>query len=286
MTTEEEKGRKGEEETDFLPVIDAEVVEAQPLIVNVTEDETVIPGRSKFAKSDEDETIIPARKRIGQKVEIPIENPRTQIQNQRVYLLLPFIFLTVTLLGGLRLSAPGSDVVFWRPALFCLISAAILMILFFRAGLISLKGWFTEDFTALKNVANGAVLVTLFAASAQIFNALLPEQGLPFWVFAFCFFWTLWNNLFADFDVRKLLRSLGALFGLAFVVKYLVLANLAAPAADGWLQGILQNPTQEAFTWLLNLPRFSAGTGYIQFFTVTFYLLGLYLLPNTSKTKS
>ena len=66
-------------------------------------------------------------------------------------------------------------------------------------------------------MANGAVLVTLFFASAQIFNSLLPEQGLPFWIFAFCFFWTLWNNLFADFDTRKLLKSLGAMFGLAFL---------------------------------------------------------------------
>jgi hypothetical protein len=283
MKTEEEKRRSGEAEADFLPVIDGEIIETPPMIVNVTEDETVVPGKSKIAKPDEDETIIPAKRRIGQKVEIQIHDPQSNIQNQKIYLLLPFIFLTVTLLGGLRLASVESTFVFWRPALFCLISAAILMILFFRARLISVEGWFSEDFSALKNVANGAVLVTLFAASAQIFNALLPEQGLPFWVFAFCFFWTLWNNLFADFDVKKLLRSLGALFGLAFVVKYLVLANLTAPAAEGWLQGILQNPTKEAFTWFLDLPRFSAGTGYIQFFTVTFYLLGLFLLPNSSQ---
>ena len=106
-----------------------------------------------------------------------------------------------------------------------------------------------------------------------------------FWVFAFCFFWTLWNDLFADFDTQKLLRSLGALFGLAFVVKYLILANLSAPISESWLQGIFQNPTKEAMTWLLDLPRFSGGTGYIQFFTVIFYLLGLFLLPNSFKTK-
>jgi hypothetical protein len=284
MTEEErEKGRKGEGEIDFLPVIDGELVESAPVVVNLTEDETIVRKKSKIAKADEDETIIPAQKRIGKSLEIQIQNPKEKIQNQKVYLLLPFIFLTVALLGGLRLSTPDNAFVFWRPALFCLISAAILMVLFFRAHLISTEGWFSEDFTALKNVANGAVLMTLFAASAQIFNALLPEQGLPFWVFAFCFFWTLWNNLFADFDVKKLLRSLGALFGLAFVVKYLILANLTAPASESWLQGIFQNPTKEAFTWLLDLPRFSAGTGYIQFFTVALYLLGLYLLPNSSK---
>jgi hypothetical protein len=107
---------------------------------------------------------------------------------------------------------------------------------------------------------------------------LLPERGLPLWIIGFCFFWTLWNNLFADFDTKRLIKSLGGLFGLAFVVKYLILANLAAPASESWWQGIIQNPTQEAFTWLLDLPKFAAGTGYIQFFTLGFYLIGLFLL--------
>ncbi|HEY0457725.1 MAG TPA: hypothetical protein VGC97_01160 [Pyrinomonadaceae bacterium] len=282
--TEEEKRRKAEGEIGFLPVVDGELVEAAPVVVNLTEDETIVPGRSKIAKADEDETVIPARKRIGKSIEIQIQNPKSKIQNQKIYLLIPFIFLTVALLGGLRLAAADSMFIFWRPALFCLIAAAILMVLFFRARLISTEGWFSEDFSALKNAANGAVLITLFAASVQIFNALLPEQGLPFWIFAFCFFWTLWNNLFADFDTKKLLRSLGALFGLAFVVKYLILANLVAPENAGWRE-FLQNLTKEGITWLLDLPAFSARTGYIQFFTVALYLLGLFLLPVSSKTK-
>ena len=271
--TEEEKRRKEEKEIDFLPVAEGELVEISPAEIDSTDEEqTIVSTKNKIAKAQKT------------KSENQIQNPKSKIQNQKIYLLLPFIFLTVTLLGGLRLDSKDSAFIFWRPALFCLISAAILMILFFRARLVSLEGWFSEDFSTLKNAANGAVLLTLFAASAQIFNALLPEQGLPFWVFAFCFFWTLWNNLFADFDVKKLLRSLGALFGLAFVVKYLILANLAAPASESWWQGIFQNPTKEAFTWLLDLPRFAAGTGYIQFFTVVFYLGGLYLLPNSSQS--
>lgn len=283
--TEEEKA-KNIEEVNFLPVIDGEIVEPPPMVVNVTEEDTIVHKKNKPAKTDDEETLLPAKKRITPKVEIEIQNPKSKIQNQRIYLLLPFVFLTVTLLGGLRIAAAEKGgVIFWRPALFCLISAAILMILFFRAGLLKVEGWFSEDFTALKNGANGAVMLTLFAASAQIFNALLPEQGLPFWIFAFCFFWTLWNNLFADFDVKKLLRSLGALFGLAFVVKYLLLANLVAPESSGWLQGILQNTTKEVLTYFLDLPRFSAGTGYIQFFTVAVYLLGLYLLPASSDKK-
>jgi hypothetical protein len=58
-----------------------------------------------------------------------------------------------------------------------------------------------------------------------------------------------------------------------------MLANLAAPAGDGWLRSWMQNPTKEAFTWFLDLPRYAAGTGYIQFFTVILYLIGLFLTP-------
>jgi len=195
------------------------------------------------------------------------------------YLALPFLFLTVALLGGLRLSGLDSSFIFLKPPLLCLIFAAIMLVMFFRARLINFEGWFSESFSLLKNLANGAVLLTLFAATTQLFNSLIPEQGLPFWIVSFCFFWTLWNNLFADFDTKKLLRSLGALFGLAFVVKYLVLANLAAPDGRSWFERLTENPGQEAMTWLLDLPRFSAGTGYIQFFAAALFLIGLFLLP-------
>jgi hypothetical protein len=145
-----------------------------------------------------------------------------------------------------------------------------------------LDGWFSEAFSPLKNVASGFVIATMFAAATQVFNSLLPEQGLPFWIVAFCFFWTLWNNVFADFDVRKLFRSLGGLFGLAFVAKYLVLANLTAPAGRTWFEALTENPGQEAITRLLDLPRYSGSTGYVQFFAVGLFLLGLYLFPSTA----
>lgn len=200
----------------------------------------------------------------------------------KTFVAVPSIFITVALLGGLRLAAPDGDFVFFRPPLFCLIAAALLVVLLFRSRLITVDGWFSDRKTPLANVAGASVLVALFAATTQIFNALLPESGLPFWIFAFCFLWTLWNNLFADFDVRKLLKSLAALFGFAFVVKYLVLAAITSPAGDSSLLAILQNPLKEGATWLFDLPRYTPGTGYIQFFTVVFYLLGLSMLPPKS----
>lgn len=203
------------------------------------------------------------------------KSTKTQIQ----YIFLPLIFLMVSLLGGLRISANGGDFIFLKPALICLVFGTILLLLFFRAKLIQLDGWLSEDFPMLENLANSGVLLTLFAASTQIFNSLIPEQGLPFWIIAFCFFWTLWNNLFADFDVKKLLKSLGALFGLAFVTKYLILANLTVTGGN-WLERIIENPGQTISTYLLDLPAYSRATGYIQFFAVIFYLIGLFLLPS------
>lgn len=238
----------------------------------------------------------------GELLEVPNDEEITKIQSSRIkiqdskpekqppktknrYVFLPFIFLTVALLGGLRLNAGTNDFLFLKPALICLIFAATLLILFFRARLITVEGWISEDFPALRNAANAAILVSLFAASVQIFNSLLPERGLPFWIVGFCFLWTLWNNLFAEFDVKKLIKSLSAMFAFAFVVKYLILANLTAPPSESWLAGLWKNPAQEAFTWALDLPRFSAGTGYIQFFAVAFYLIGLFLMPQKTSIR-
>lgn len=199
------------------------------------------------------------------------------------YVYLPLIFLTSAMLGGIRLDSLHGDLIFVRPPLLCLIFAAILLVLFFRSGLMDFEGWFSERLSGLQTAANAAVALSLFAASVQLFNSLLPERGLPFWVVGFCFLWTLWNNLFADFDTRKLLRSLGALFGLAFVVKYLVLLNLAPPdSGRGWLASVIEDPAREAFTRLLDLPRFAPGTGYIQFFTAAIYLVGLFLIPRSA----
>jgi hypothetical protein len=276
MTTE--KLENTEIETggeNFISVVDGELLNEQVRFPD--EAETVVPltaASPQSEKSDSTKIRIPAAKE---------EKRRIDQKAFLLYLVAPAIFLTVTLLGGLRFADPDNSFLFLKPALICLIFAAILLVLFFRAGLIWFEGWFSEDFTLLKNTANGAVLLTLFTASVQVFNSLLPESGLPFLVVAFCFFWTLWNNIFAEFEVRKLLKSLGAMFGLAFVVKYLILANLTAPTAESWWQGIIQNTTKEVFTYLLDLPRFSHATGYAQFFTLIFYLFGLFLIAPTTK---
>ena len=198
------------------------------------------------------------------------------------YILLPVIFLVVTSLGGLRLAAADNAFIFIKPALICLVLAAILLVLMFRFRVIAIESWLSNANSLLHNGANALILITLFSATVQLLNSLLPEQGLPFWIVGFCFFWTLWNNLFAEFETKRMRRSFGALFGLAFVVKYLVLANLVTTSDASWLQRIIQDPAKETFTWPLDLPRYSAGTGYIQFFTLVLYMIGLYLTPRST----
>ena len=214
--------------------------------------------------------------------DIALVEPRVGPSASVIYLVLPAILLAVTLLGGLRLGVADNAFIFLKPALTCLVFAAVTMVLFVRSGMVAVDGWLASENSGLRNAANAAVLLTLFTALVQLYNSLLPEQGLPFWIVGFCFFWTLWNNLFAEFDPKRLLRSMAALFAMAFAVRWLFLANLTPETSGGWIERILQNPTQEAFTWLLDIPRYSAGTGYIQFFTLALFLLGLYLLPRSA----
>lgn len=202
-----------------------------------------------------------------------------------VYIYLPIIFLTSALLGGLRFSAADGTFIFLKPSLVCLIFAAMLLILFARAHLVRVSSWFSEEKPLLDNAANGVVIASVYIASTQVFNSLIPEQGVPYWIVAFCFFSTLWNNVFAEFDTRRLMRSLGALFALAFVVKYLVLLNLTTPANQSWLENLIQSPSKSAAAWLLDVPQFSSATGYVQFFALAFYMLGLYLLPSEPKRR-
>lgn len=234
--------------------------------------EEVVAQTGEFEMIESDKTIVARRK----------PHDSTSQAALRTYIFLPAIFLAVTLLGGLRFGAVDNALVFLKPALICLIFATALIVLFVRAGLIDLHGWFSEDIPTMQNAANAGVLLTLFAASTQIFNSLIPEKGLTFWVIGFCFLWTIWNNLFLDFNTKKLLRSLGGMFALAFFAKYLILANLTTQGDAGWLQRIFENPGKEAFTWLLDLPRYSSATGYLQFFALALYLLGLYLTPRTT----
>jgi hypothetical protein len=191
------------------------------------------------------------------------------------HVLLPTVFLTVALLGGVRVAAETKALLFVPPPLVTLILAAMLLALFARGGAVRVGRWLSADLGAAENVSHALTLGSLFFASAQAFNSVLPDAGLPRLVLASFFLWTLWQNQFARFDARRLLRSLAALFGTAFVVKHLLLASLADPAG-GWLRRLTAAALEGV---ALGGPPYAASTGYVSFFALALYVLGLFLLP-------
>ena len=199
------------------------------------------------------------------------------------FTVLPLLFLTVALLGGLRVSADHAFI-FVAPPLVTLVLAVLLMLLFVRGRLVEFNRWVRSDLPPLTNISHGWMLLTLFFASAQAFNSVLPERGLLHWLFSFFFLWTLWNNQFSSFDARRLLRSLTVLFGTAFVLKHILLASLYS-GDGGWLSRVAGALLQGASLGTLDAPAFAPATGYISFFTLALYVAGLLLLTFASNDK-
>src|ERR1043166_7188903 len=186
---------------------------------------------------------------------------RNRSKNQALltYVVLPFIFLTVALLGGLRESGESHAFMFLPPSLVTLVLAVLLLLLFVRGGLIEIRSLITGANSPLTNVTHIWMLLTLFFACAQAFNSVLPERGLLRWLFSFFFLWTLWNNQFSSFDARRLLRSLVVLFGTAFVIKHILLASLYSPEG-GWVKRVAGTLLQGVALGTLDAPTFAAVT--------------------------
>src|SRR5580765_725403 len=91
--------------------------------------------------------------------------------------LLPAIFLTVALLGGFRADAAGI-IRLAPPPLAALLLAMLLVGALVRGQALVPGRLMNERRTALDNLSGLVVLLTLFAASAQVFNTLTPEAGL------------------------------------------------------------------------------------------------------------
>jgi hypothetical protein len=190
------------------------------------------------------------------------------------FIVLPTILLTVGLLGGLRIDAQTRQFVFIAPPLVTLVLAILLGSLFVRAGAIDLHHWLSIEQRTLTNLSHLLTLISLFFASAQAFNCVLPESGLLHWMFSFFFLWTLWTDQFSTFDRRRLLKSLIVLFGTAFVLKYLLVSGLYAPEG-GWLRRIASTLLQGI---AIDVPAFAPITGYVSFFALALYVVGLLLI--------
>src|SRR6266403_4655911 len=89
---------------------------------------------------------------------------------------LPLLFLAVASLGGVRIA---DRIVLLPPPLFALVLGLLLFGVLARSRAIALHRLMNAGRSPIANL-NGALLIVMtFFASAQVFNLVTPETGLP-----------------------------------------------------------------------------------------------------------
>jgi hypothetical protein len=192
----------------------------------------------------------------------------------REALLLPLMLLTVALIGGLRIAA-GVELV--APPLVALVLGLLLVAALVRAGVLAPGDFVSGGRTPLENASGVVVLLSLAAASAQIFTLLIPDRGLFHVLFATFFFVQLLTSLAGIEHRRALLRSLLVLLGSAFVLRFLVLEALYA-RDGGTLTRVLTALMQGVSLGTLQYEPAGPATGYVAFAALALYMTALFLL--------
>jgi hypothetical protein len=197
----------------------------------------------------------------------------------REAIVLPCTFLTVALLGGMRI---GDTVRLVPPSLVALMLGMMLLGTLARAGTLAPDRLMNPGRTPMENVSGALVLATLFAASAQIFNLLTPEHGLLFVVFTLYFFIQLMTALAGVTDRASMLRSLSVLFAAAFALRFVVLESLYA-AESGMMKRVLTTLLQGVSLGAIDYQPNASTTGYIGFAALVLFMIGLILLPSRAR---
>ena len=195
---------------------------------------------------------------------------------------LPLLFLTVTLLGGLRI---GERVVLVPPPLFTLVLALLLLGVLVKGAALDPDRLLNPRRQAIANLNGFVVLVTAFVASAQAFSMVTPDSGLPRLLCGAFLFVLLLNTIAAATDRTRVLRSLMIIFGATFILKFVLLAALANPA-EGMVSRILLILLEGATLGTLNQPASDPAAGYVAFFVLVLFLFGLAMLPSRRARKS
>ena len=188
---------------------------------------------------------------------------------------LPLIFLTVVMFGGLE---PGARMPWAAPSLFSLVVGVMVISVLVRSGALAPERLLHASRGILSNANGAAVLFSLFAASAQLVHMLTPRSGLPSVIVGLVLFLLLLNTLVASPDRPRLLRSLAVALGAAFVLKFVVLASLADPDG-GRTRRVLIALFDLATLGAISQAPLHPSAGYLAFFLVLLYLIGVAALP-------
>ncbi len=196
----------------------------------------------------------------------------------REAVLLPALFLTVVLTAALR---PGADVSVVPPSLVSLVAGTALFGLLIRSGAVAPERLVNPTRPMLANLNGVCVLMTTFAASAQLVTALVPESGVPALIV-----WVVLASLLLQAyaigpDRARLLRGLLVTFGAGFTLKFVLLSAISSPA-DGRLARVVQLLFEGVTLGAVTQRPPGLAEGYLAFTAAALYLMGVASLPPAS----
>jgi hypothetical protein len=193
----------------------------------------------------------------------------------REAIVLPLIFLTVVMFGGFQ---PGSGRPWSPPSLFALVLAVMMIAVLVRSGAFDPERLLHGSRSVLANSNGTVVLLSLFAASAQVLHMLTPGSGLPALIVGLVLFLLLLNTLVTMPERRRVLRSLAVVLGSAFVLKFVILVALSG-AEGGRSRRVLIALFDLATLGTVSQDPLHPAAGYIAFSIVLLYLIGIAALP-------
>jgi hypothetical protein len=193
----------------------------------------------------------------------------------REAVVLPAAFLTVLLLGSLRMAQSTTLV---PPTAFTLVLGLLVVRVVVQSGALAPERLLAESRSALANLNGAVVLLALWVASAQVLALLIPESGLPRIGFGVFLLILLINTAAAAPDRIRLLRSLAVTFGALFLLKFVVLRELSAPGTSG-LKRVLQTLLEGITLGAVLQPVSHPATSYLALVCLVLFLVALFLLP-------
>jgi hypothetical protein len=192
----------------------------------------------------------------------------------REALVLPLLFLTVALLGGLRF---GAAVRLQPPPAVALVLAVLVVGALARSRVFVLERLLHRTRSPLENLSGAIVLATLVAAAAQIFNVVTPDTGLLHVIVSVFFVVQLLTTLAGVRDRLAMLRSITVLLGCAFVLRYVALESIYAPGR-GVMKRVMTALLEGVTLGAVEYVPAGAVTGYIAFAALALFVAGLVML--------
>jgi hypothetical protein len=188
---------------------------------------------------------------------------------------LPLLFLTVVLAASVQ---TGTPLQFVPPPPFALLLAMLLVGSLVQCGALAPDLLVSPQRSSLENLNGLVVVLTLFAASAGAMAVVLPASGAPAVLMGILLFALLAQALAIGASRSRMLRGLLVSFGVAFTLKYIVLASLSAPA-EGRMGRIVQLLFEGVTLGAITQAPTHPAAPYLAFAALILYLFGLVLLP-------